>query len=126
MTLIELLAVANEGYPDHYLGDFHTPEGKFNPGGTGDTLARFVVSELIETFEGGEDDEGQLESAIFHMEAAVEDIESVIAALTAEQERRASLCPGCGECRSVDCWGDYRCEVCDKPCPGGHDGGGPA
>lgn len=37
----------------------------------------------------------------------------------------ASECPECHEERSKDCSGEYRCEICDEPCPMCDDGGGP-
>ena len=31
----------------------------------------------------------------------------------------------CGELLDRDCFGHLRCPVCDPPCPGCYDGGGP-
>lgn len=50
-TLKELLDLANEAYDDGYLSNYYTKEGKLKKNGTGDTLAKFIVIELIETFD---------------------------------------------------------------------------
>jgi hypothetical protein len=50
-TLKELLDLANEAYDDGYLANYYTKEGKLKKNGSGDTLAKFIVIELIETFD---------------------------------------------------------------------------
>ncbi len=50
-TLKELLDLANEAYYDAYLRNYYTKEGKLKKNGSGDTLAKFIVIELIETFD---------------------------------------------------------------------------
>lgn len=39
------------------------------------------------------------------------------------EEPDDGVCVKCGEEFYNDCWGRPRCEVCDPPCPGCHDGG---
>lgn len=51
-TLLELLNKANEDYPDGFLAMYYNLKtGVFNEDGSGDSLARFIVLELTETFE---------------------------------------------------------------------------
>ncbi len=64
MKLVEILNKANAGYPDGKLGDYYDPEtGDFNPAGEGDGLARFIVTELIETYAPNHADYLQIEMA---------------------------------------------------------------
>lgn len=86
MTLKELLDYANLGYPEAYLEVYYDEEGKFNPAGSGDGLARFIVEEIIETYDASSSDEEQLREAIRVMERAVEHVHGVVEALYEEVE----------------------------------------
>ena len=87
MTLLELLNLANEAYPDGYLSQYyHDPkewpeveafdpndwEQVFNPAGQGDTLAECIVIELCDAFRdtdpGEFHDDELLANAIGKME----------------------------------------------------------
>lgn len=82
MTILEILNAANEGNPDKYLVDYYdTKTGEFDESGSGDTLAEFVVRELIETFVAKDTDEEQIDEAVRVMERAREELENVINAL---------------------------------------------
>lgn len=83
MELKKLLEVANKGYPDGYLAHYYDEDGNFVEG-DGDTLARFVVIEIIETYAPGESEEEQLETATTAMKRARKDIEGVVQALKSE------------------------------------------
>jgi hypothetical protein len=80
MTLIELLNVANSGYPDNYLASYYDQNGQAKEG-WGDSLAEFIVNELRETYDDKADDHQQLWEAISCLEKAKTDMDSVIAAL---------------------------------------------
>lgn len=80
MELKELLDIANEGYPDGYLSHYYDDDGNLLDG-HGDTLARFIVIEIIETYAPGESDREQLDTAITAIERAKKDTEGVIRAL---------------------------------------------
>lgn len=58
-TQKELLDLANEAYDDGYLANYYTKEGKLK-NGAGDTLAKFIVIELIDTFDAKQTKEQQL------------------------------------------------------------------
>jgi hypothetical protein len=76
----ELLDIANKGYPDGFLATYYDKNGKFCES-TGDSLARFIVVELIETFDPKLTDEEQLDSAVRTLERAKQDIQDVINSL---------------------------------------------
>jgi len=52
MKLLELLNAANQGYPDRDLAEYYdTKTGALKKHGSGDTLAKFIVLELIDAFD---------------------------------------------------------------------------
>lgn len=59
-TQLELLELANEAYEDGFLANYYTKEGNLKKNGSGDTLAKFIVIELIETFDPKASRENQL------------------------------------------------------------------
>lgn len=83
MTIKQLLDKANEGYPDGYLEMFYDDKGNENKRGVGDTLAKFIVIELIETFDPEADNDAQINEAVRVMENAVRDLQATISALQA-------------------------------------------
>lgn len=64
MKLLELLNAANEGYPDGYLAEYYDPNTGKRKSGDGDTLAKFIVLELIDTFDSKATDDAQIEEAL--------------------------------------------------------------
>lgn len=66
MLLVELLKKADQGYSDiGGLSDYYdSTTGELNVEAGGDLLAKFVVTELIETFEPEASDESQINQAI--------------------------------------------------------------
>jgi len=91
MRLKELLDTANEGYSGGdggilTLTEYYTKRGtvKYRARG-GDTLAKFVVVEIAETYDEGCTTEEQFREAIRVMEAAERDIGDVVAALCEAQ-----------------------------------------
>lgn len=42
-----------------------------------------------------------------------------------EDDTNPEYCEECGEELYRDCFGELRCSICDEPCPGCDDGGGP-
>jgi len=51
LSLLELLNIANEAYPDAFLGAYFDSKTGERIEGRGDSLARFVVAELSETLD---------------------------------------------------------------------------
>jgi hypothetical protein len=81
MKLVDLLKKANQGYDDGFLSEYFSEETGELIEGQGDTLARFVVIELSETFDPDADDDAQLMEATRVMESVKDDIQNVIEAL---------------------------------------------
>lgn len=84
LSLLELLAIANESYPDGFLGEYFDPQTAERVEGGGDTLAEFIVVELSETFDDSASRTKQLREARIALENAAEKIEEVIHGLRAE------------------------------------------
>jgi hypothetical protein len=78
VTLKELVAIADEAYPDGLVGAyFEDPDGEH-----GDTLARFVARELEGTFSREETDPAeQIATAQVAMLRAIKELEMVLEAL---------------------------------------------
>ncbi len=81
MKLVDLLDLANRGYPDGYLTEYYDARTGEPKSGSGDTLAEFIVKELVDTFDSEAEDELQTATAVQMLEHAVGDLEDTIAAL---------------------------------------------
>lgn len=84
MKLIELLQLADSGYPDgelakHFEQNPNAPTEVLlvEPAPIGDTLARFIVLELIETFEPNMPSKKQARVALQVLTAAMQELEAV-------------------------------------------------
>lgn len=82
MTLVQLLNLANQGYPDGFLAEYYDPETGEPRDSSGDTLALFIDRELLEIFDPDASDEAQIACAVRAMEMARANLDGVIAALT--------------------------------------------
>ena len=80
MQLLKLLYLANKGYADGLVEFYEDDTGDIIEGG-GDTLALFIVRELMSTFQTGVEDHAQIFEAIHAMTVAKKELESVIEAL---------------------------------------------
>jgi hypothetical protein len=84
ITIKEILDIANSVYPDGYLAHYYDEKGHFKQG-HGDTLAAFIVNELIDrTKEGSRCT--RLTSASKLLEDAIHELELVIDALDEAHE----------------------------------------
>lgn len=80
MTLIELFNIANSGYPEDYLREYYDDNGNKKEG-SGDTLAEFIVGQLIEVYWdelAKKTDAEQLSRAIRVLDLARDDLDGVI------------------------------------------------
>lgn len=73
-TRKELLDLANEAYDDGYLSNYYTQDGRLKKSGSGDTLAKFIVIELLETFTPNAPKKAQLCYAAKAIESAKEQL----------------------------------------------------
>lgn len=85
MKIVELLNRANSGYPDGFLSEYYDESGNYYPG-SGDCLARFIVSEIIDTFNPKASDDDQLRQAAMALRHAIYDIEAVMDSLYYEDD----------------------------------------
>jgi hypothetical protein len=81
MTLKELMQAANAGFPNGYLAEYYDKETGQAKDGEGDTLARFIVGELAQSFDPSAGPWEQLSTAIGILERAQDDMAGVIQAL---------------------------------------------
>ncbi len=82
LSLLELLNLANEVYPDGFLAEYYNAKTGERQQGGGDSLARFVVAELSETFDPSAARAAQLQEARNALNHAVDDLERVIEVLS--------------------------------------------
>jgi hypothetical protein len=81
---LNLLRLASTGYEDGWLDMYFkkkTGEPKRHVTRGGDTLARFIVIELAETFDEDMSQDEQIEEAQRALQSAIVDLEDVITAL---------------------------------------------
>ncbi len=82
MKLVQLLNAANRGYPEGDLAEYYNAKtGVFKKRGIGDTLAKFIVLELIDIFDSNASDDSQIGIATEVLERARTDLLGVIQAL---------------------------------------------
>jgi hypothetical protein len=82
LTLLELLYLANDAYPDGFLAEYYDAKTGERQPGSGDSLARFIVAEVSETFNSDAPRSAQLREARIALGRAIDDLESVIEALS--------------------------------------------
>ena len=85
MTIKELLDIATEVYPDGYTRNYYDDSGRYVES-KGDTLAQFIVLELIETFDEDAEEEHQLDTAANVMYMAEMNVQNVAAAFADRME----------------------------------------
>lgn len=113
MKLRQLIAIAAEGYSENLpLGYFDDPNGEH-----GDTLAEFIMKEIVDTFEEDESDLKQLAEARRVLRNAIAELKDVVRALDCLSGYRVTeLCDTCMRsgveiARTVD--GKTVCVECD-------------
>jgi hypothetical protein len=77
MTLQDLIAIANEAYPDDQIAQNFNPDTGRATKNSGDSLAYFIVQELIETFDDQTPTFIQLADAARAIHTAVQELASV-------------------------------------------------
>lgn len=91
MTINELLEIVDAAYPDGMIRLCWDANRQQVRGDQGDTLAEFVVREIVDTFDADALEENQLDVALSEMRWACTELDAVIRAL---EERRRAYTPG--------------------------------
>lgn len=82
LTLVEVLNIASSGYPDNHLSLYYNQvTGEFNEQGSGDTLAEFIVREIIETFDPAQSTLEQLSEVCRALRNAMSEVQGVLEAV---------------------------------------------
>ncbi|HEY3320161.1 MAG TPA: hypothetical protein VGP72_06835 [Planctomycetota bacterium] len=78
MTLNEIVEIADKVYPDSMIDqNFDKRTQSLAAASKGDSLARFIVSELVETYAKDATDHVQASQALRVMEKAVQELTAV-------------------------------------------------
>ena len=83
MTLNELLEIVHGAYPEEHTRQCWDAKKQKVRIGTGDTLAEFLVAELVDTYDPDAPAEKQLDVALCEMRWACTELTTVIEALEA-------------------------------------------
>ncbi len=81
MKLNDLMEIIHRSYPDELTRECWDPDEQQAHGGTGDTLAEFIVREIADTYDQALSTEAQLAEAVRAMNRAAGDIGGVASAL---------------------------------------------
>lgn len=85
MTLDELIEIADRVYPDGFIKLYYV-----EPDPSGDTLAKFIVTEIKETYDAKASDDKQLETLIRALESGRRELGNVTDALWAKREEEGA------------------------------------
>lgn len=91
MKLNALLEIVHQAYPEEHTRQCWDAKKQKVRIGTGDTLAEFVVGEIVDTYDSDEPTEKQLDEALSAMRWACTELDAVVRAL---EERRRAHAPG--------------------------------
>lgn len=83
MKLNTLLEIIHRAYPEEHTRRCWDAKKQKVRTGTGDTLAEFVVREIVDTFDADAPEENQLDAALSVMRWACTELTAVIEALEA-------------------------------------------
>ena len=81
MKLNELLEIVHRAYPDEHTRRCWDAKNRKVRTGTGDTLAEFIVREIVDTFNADTPEKDQLDEALCAMRRACTELTAVIEAL---------------------------------------------
>jgi len=87
MKLNELLEIVHRAYPDEQTRGCWNPETQRTCGGSGDTLAEFIVREIADGFDAKATDRAQVADALLAMHRAQGELGAVAKALERRLER---------------------------------------
>ena len=81
MKLNAILEIVHQAYPDEHTRRCWNTKKQKPQTGTGDTLAEFIVREIVDTFDADAGDTNQIDAALCAMRWASIELEAVIKAL---------------------------------------------
>lgn len=81
MKLIDLLKKANTAYADGFLVNYYDETTGEKKKGDGDGLAKFIVGEIIETYDAAVGDHDQIQVARHALLNGIQDLQGVVDAL---------------------------------------------
>ena len=81
MKLNAILEIVHQAYPDEHTRHCWNAKKQKPQTGTGDTLAEFIVREIVDTFDVDADDKNQINAALCAMRRASVELGAVIKAL---------------------------------------------
>ena len=89
MKLNALLEIVHRAYPEEHTRQCWDAKKQKVRRGRGDTLAEFLVAELVDTFDADAPEENQLDAALSAMRWACTELTAVIEALEAARNAHA-------------------------------------
>ena len=81
MKLNAILEIVHQAYPDEHTRRCWNDKKQKPQTGTGDTLAEFIVREIVDTFDADAGDTNQIDAALCAMRWASTELEAVIKAM---------------------------------------------
>jgi hypothetical protein len=81
MKLITLLNKANQAYADGFLSTYYDEKTGEKKNGAGDGLAKFIVTEIIETYDASSNARDQVTEARRVIQRGIDDLDGVHRAL---------------------------------------------
>ena len=87
MDVNDLMEMVHESYPNEQTRCCWDPVGRQVCPGSGDTLAEFIVGEIVDTYDAMATDRAQIADAVLAMNRAQSDLDAVAKALERRLER---------------------------------------
>ena len=87
MKLNELLEIVHRAYPDEHTRRCWDAKKRKVRTGAGDTLAEFIVREIVDTYDAAATDRAQIADAVLAMNKAQSDLDAVAKALERRLEK---------------------------------------
>lgn len=87
MKLNELLEIVHRAYPDEHTRRCWDAKKRKVRTGAGDTLAEFIVREIVDTYDAAATDRAQIADAVLAMNKAQGDLDAVAKALERRLEK---------------------------------------
>ena len=87
MKLNGILEIVHRAYPDEHTRRCWDAKKRKVRTGTGDTLAEFIIREIVDTYDAAATDRAQIADAVLAMNKAQSDLDAVAKALERRLEK---------------------------------------